>query len=567
MLAQGHNAAYMFLDVRKAFEQGPGMPPYVPENYSRNYSGPVGMRAALARSLNIPAVEAMSVAGIDNVLRTAHQMGINSLDRGLQHYGLSLTLGGGEVRLLDMTYAFSVFDNNGVMYGAPIPQERLRPGFRELDPVAILRVEDRNGTVLYQYDQPEARQILESRLAYLITDILSDRQARIPGFGSPNSLELADYRPAAAKTGTTNNFTDNWTVGYTPQYVTGVWMGNTQADNYMVSTTGAYGASYIWHAVMEYAHLQEAHVPFTRPNELIEVQVCALSGLKPNGHCPVRTEIMIPGTEPQEVDRMHQLFLVNRETGNLATIYTPIELIEERVFEIYPPEAQDWLNSLPEDRRRPVPPMEYDTVYGPNLSGAEVAIISPTTYSYIRGVTPIIGNARGGEFAFYRLVLGRGMNPTEWTQIGPDHGNQVDQNVLEFLDTTGLSDGLYTLQLQVVGHDQSVRQYPIQLTIDNTPPRVDLTYPTEGSAYTYGFDEWVNINAEIRDVYSIGRVEFYKNDEATPFNVRTMAPFNINWKLETPGTYRFRVVVYDAAGNRTETEPVTIRVVPRVTNP
>lgn len=566
-LSQGHNAAYMFLDVRQAFEQGPGMAPYVPENYSRNYSGPASLRSALARSLNIPAVEAMSIAGVDNVLRTAHQMGINSLDRGLQYYGLSLTLGGGEVRLIDMTYAFSVFDNNGVMYGQPIPDERFRPGFRELDPVAILRVEDRDGNVLYQYNQPEARQILEPRLAYLITNILSDRQARIPAFGSPNPLEMADMRPAAAKTGTTNNFTDNWTIGYTPQYVTGVWMGNTQADNYMSNTPGSRGASYIWHAVMEYAHLNQPIVPFTQPEGLVEVSVCALSGLRPNGHCPIRTELMIPGTEPQEECRMHQLFLVNRDTGKLATIYTPADLIEERVFEVYPPEAQDWLNNLPEDRRPPTPPTEYDTIYGPNLSGAEVAIISPTTYSYVKGVVPIIGNARGGNFAFYRLVFGRGMNPTEWMQIGPDHGNQVDQNVLEFLDTTGIPDGLYTLQIQVVGQDQSVRQFPIQLTVDNTPPVVDLTYPVEGSEYQYGFDEWVNINAEINDNYAVGRVEFYKNDEEQPFNVRTMAPFNINWTLGGPGTYRFHVVVYDAAGNRTETEPVSIRVVPRATTP
>jgi len=563
-LAQGHNPAYMFLDVRQAFDQGAGMAPYVPENYSRNYSGPVSLRDALARSLNIPAVEAMSIAGIDNVLRTAHRMGITTLDKGLQHYGLSLTLGGGEVKLIDMVYAFTVFANNGMMYGNPIQEAQLRPNFRELDPVAILRVEDRNGTVLYQYDQPDSRQVLEPRLAYLITDILSDRRARIPGFGTPNALELAESRPAAGKTGTTNNFTDNWAVGYTPQIAVGVWQGNKDADDFMINTPGARGAAYIWNAVIEYALRNEPIVPFTQPEGLVEVGVCSVSGLKPNGYCPTRSELMIPGTEPTEIDNIHQLFLVNRETGKLATIYTPPELVEERTYMVLPPEAQDWINGLPEEQRTNIPPTEYDTVYGPNQAQAEVAVISPTAYSYVSGVFPIAGNARG-DFAFYRLVYGRGLNPTEWMQIGPDHGHQVDNNILEFFDTTGIPDGLYTLQLQVVGHDQGVRQATLQFTIDNTPPKVDLTFPIDGSTFTYGVDEWININAEVNDQYAIARVEFFTGDSDTPFRSRNIAPFNVNWTLGGPGEYSFRVVVYDAAGNKTETEPVKIRVVARET--
>ncbi|MBN1487574.1 MAG: hypothetical protein JW981_08025, partial [Anaerolineae bacterium] len=563
-LAQGHNAAHMFLDVRQAFDQGAGKAPYVPENYSRDYKGPVSMRNALARSLNIPAVEAMSIAGVDNVIRTAHEMGIMTLDRGLQEYGLSLSLGGGEVHLIDMVYAFSVFDNNGVMYGEPIPDEDTQPGFRTLDPVSILRIEDRNGNIIYEFSQPSSTQILDPRLAYLITDILSDRLARIPAFGTPNALELSQERPAAAKTGTTNDFTDNWTIGFTPQYVAGVWMGNTDSQQKMINTPGSRGASYIWHAIMEYLHKEEPLIPFTRPEGLENVSVCAVSGLLPNGNCPVRSEIMIPETKPTEQDHIHQVFLVNRESGKLATIYTPPELVEERVYEVYPPEAQDWINSLEEDKRPPVPPTEYDTVYGPNLAGTEVVVISPTTYSYVNGVVPIWGNARGGDFAFYRLVFGSGLNPTEWAQIGPDHGEQIDQNLLENFDTTGLADGLYTVQLQVVGHDQNnVRQSSIQLTVDNEPPRVDLTYPPDGEEYEYGFDEWVNINAEVNDNYSLARVEFYQNEEAEPFEVRTAAPFNINWILRGPGQYSFRVVVYDAAGNKAEDGPVRITVVPK----
>ncbi len=563
-LAQGHNIAHMFLDVRRAFDQGEGMAPYVPENYTRKYYGPISLHSALARSLNIPAVEAMSIAGIDNVLRTAHSMGISTLDKGLQYYGLSLTLGGGEVKLLDMAYAFSVFDNNGVMYGKKVPDAELRPGFRELNPVAILRVEDRYGKILDEYSQPESRVILESRVSYLISYVLSDNQARSAAFGTPNAMELANERPAAVKTGTTNNFTDNWTVGYTPQYVTGVWMGNKDPNNYMINTTGSAGAAYIWHAVMEYAHKDLPIAPFTQPDGLEEIAVCQVSGLLSNGSCPIKYALMIPGTEPTEVDHIHQIFLVNRETGRLATIYTPPELVEHKVFKILPPEAADWISTLPDDQRAEyVPPTEFDDI-GPSRTNAEVSITSPTPYAYVGGIAQITGNARGGNFALYRLVFGRGLNPTEWMQVGPDHGNQVENNVLENFDTTGLESVPYTLQLQVIGQDQQVRQAVIQVTVDNMPPKMDLTYPPDGSEFVYGRDEWVNINAEVQDNYAIDRVEFFTGGAAEPFKVRDIAPFNVNWTTGGPGQYSFRVIAYDAAGNKTETQSVTINVVARV---
>ncbi|MER3459447.1 MAG: penicillin-binding protein, partial [Chloroflexota bacterium] len=155
-----------------------------------------------------------------------------------------------EVKPLDMAYAFGVFANNGVMAGVPVPEARHRLGFRELDPVAILRVEDRNGNILYEYKQPEQRQVLSPELAFLITDILSDNDARAAAFGANSPLKLS--RPAAAKTGTTNDFRDNWTVGYTPQLVTAVWVGNND-NSEMKNVSGIAGAAPIWHDFMEYA--------------------------------------------------------------------------------------------------------------------------------------------------------------------------------------------------------------------------------------------------------------------------------------------------------------------------
>jgi len=559
LLAQGDNAAHMFLDVRTAFQQPTGYP-YVPENYDRKYHGPQRMRLALARSYNIPAVDALHLTGVDNVIRTAHRMGINTLNRGLDYYGLSLTLGGGEVHLLDMVYAFSVFANGGRMYGAPVPEDQLRAGYRELDPAAVLRVEDRNGNVLYEYDQPESRDILSPQLAYLMNSILSDRQARWRAMGLNSALELSNDRPAAAKTGTTNDFRDAWTIGYTPQLAIGVWMGNFD-NSEMRNLPGLRGAAPIWHAVMEYALQDEESVPFVRPDGLIERPVCALSGKLPTEHCPTVNELFIPGTEPTEHCHIHQAFQVNRETGRLCTVYTPPELCEERIYEVYPPEAADWIASLPEDQRPATPPIEYDTIYGPSRSDADVAIIHPAPYSYIRSTVPITGNARGGDFNFYRVVFGEGLNPTEWIQIGSDHGDQVDHSVLEFWDTSGL-DGLYSLRLSVVDHSMALRETTIQATVDNISPTLDLTYPENGAVYELGYDEWVNVNAEVKD-YSIARVEFYVDDEPEPFAVRAVAPFNINWTIKELGTHTFHVIAMDAAGNATKSDPTTIRVVPR----
>ena len=562
-----YNAATMLLDVRQAFAQ-PGQAPYVPENYDREYHGPQRLHLALSRSYNIPAVEAMSLAGIDNVIRTAHKMGIETLDRGLDFYGLSLTLGGGEVHLLDMAYAFSVFANGGYMYGVDKPNSQLRSGFRELDPVVIKRIEDPDGRILWEFSEEtlQGREIIEPRLAFLMNDILSDRGGRCAAFGCPNALQLdteaGEVRPAAAKTGTTNNYVDAWTVGYTPQLAVGVWVGNSDSS-WMKRTPGSKGAGPIWHAVMSYALRDEPIIPFTRPDGLVEMAVCDKSGLLPTPDCPTVNELFIPGTEPTQKDNIYKMIPINRETGKLATVYTPPELVEEKVFEIYPPEAQDWVIQAEIEQ----PPQEWDDI-GPSPAAGDVAITKPATYSYINQPTVIEGNAKGGDFERYSLAFGAGLNPTAWAQIGGDHHNQVDNGPLEFWDITGLEDGLYTLQLTVVDRSQGFRQATIQATIDTISPTLEINYPEDGATYVYEDDEWVTINADVFDNLSMDRAEFFveggppppEDEVGQPFAVRNVAPFNVRWTIIGPGKYTFYVIAYDAAGNRVESDKVTITV-------
>jgi len=546
--AQGYTAATMVMDVRTAFPNPPH-PPYVPENYSRRYHGPQRLRQALACSYNIPAVWLLDKVGVKNVINTAHRLGITTLNE--EYYGLSLTLGGGEVRLLDMAYAFGVFANGGVMAGVPVPEEERIHGYREVEPVAILRVEDSEGNILWQYTSPETREVMSPQLAYLITDILADNESRAPAFGPNSPLKLS--RPAAAKTGTTNDYRDAWTIGYTPQLVCGVWVGN--ADNQpMEEVPGVRGAAPIWHDFMEEALKDEPVKEFVRPPGFEEVEVCSVSGLLPTEHCPHTVkEIFIKGTAPTTYCNVHQVFRINRETGKLATIYTPPELVEERVYEIYPPEAADWVR----ENEIPQPPTQYDTAYGPSPTSGDVAITDPAPYAYVRGLVPIMGNARADSFQLYRLEYGQGINPSAWIQIGGDHHNQVWGGQLELWDASGL-DGLYTLQLSVVKRDGSYQQAAIQVTVDNTPPTVKLIYPYDGAVYVMEEDEYVNIQAEAVDNYSMDRVEYYLDGELLGYS--TVPPYNTKWNIVADGTHEIYVVAVDAAGNRAESERVKIHV-------
>jgi membrane peptidoglycan carboxypeptidase len=520
------NPATLVMDVRRSFPDPPN-PPYVPENYDRKYHGPVRLRVALARSYNIPAVWTLQQAGVRNVINTAHRMGITTLNGDF--YGLALTLGGGEVKPLDMAYAFSVFGNVGVMAGQPVPPEVQRPGHRTLEPVAILRVEDSAGNVLWQYSEPETQQVLDPALAYLMADILSDNDARAAAFGRDSDLYFEDRR-VAAKTGTTNDFRDNWTIGFTPQIAVAVWVGNNDNEP-MKDVTGLSGAAPIWHDVMAYYLKDKPPEWYLRPAGLMDVRVDGVSGLLPTDRSPSTIlEMFLEGSEPKIQDNVHQVFRINRENGKLATVYTPPQLVEERVYEIYPPEAADWM--LDNDIAQP--PAAYDDAYGPPVATGPVAIMHPAPYQYVSGGLVISGSAMTDNFALYRLEYGQGLNPVSWTQLGGDHGNQVDRGPLEFWDTAGVPEGLYTLQLTVLRHDQTFQQTAAQVTVDNTPPQVTLLNPPDGKLYKMEDDEWVNIQVEAVDNVSMDRVEFHL--DGRKIEEATVAPYSMRWIIAMSDT-------------------------------
>jgi hypothetical protein len=253
--------------------------PYVPVNYDGQFHGPVTVRSALANSYNIPAVKTLQYVGIyddpnisgeDGLVAFARRLGITTLTRDV--YGLSLTLGGGEVTLLEFTGAYAVYANGGT----------------RLPPYAISRILDFNGNIVYDYQPPPGDQLVRPEHAYLISSILSDNEARAPMFGSSSVLSLPF--PAAAKTGTTNDFRDNWTLGYTPDLAVGVWVGNADYTP-MINTTGLTGAAPIWAEFMQTAvqYITGGNpTSFFRPAGIIDREICSVSGTEPSEWCPSR---------------------------------------------------------------------------------------------------------------------------------------------------------------------------------------------------------------------------------------------------------------------------------------
>jgi len=211
-----------------------------------------------------------------------------------------------------------------------------------VEPVAVTRVTDMRGQLRYQWVYHAGDRVLDERVAYLITNILSDDKARAPAFGEGSVLELD--RPAAAKTGTTSDWRDNWTLGYTPDLVVGVWVGN--ADNQpMENVSGITGAGPIWHEFMQMVLLGRPVLDFVEPPGLVRVQVCAMSGLPPNPDAPcphTRTEIFIEGTQPTQLDTFYRRFKIDAATGQLASASTPPSRVIEQTMLVLPPEALEW---------------------------------------------------------------------------------------------------------------------------------------------------------------------------------------------------------------------------------
>lgn len=326
---KGYTPATVLFDVPTQFSTATG--PYSPKNYDLDYHGPVRVRTALASSYNIPAVKTLDYVGVENFIGFLRTLGLDTLHQSSDHYGLALTLGGGEVRPYDMAKAFLTLANYG--YRKPLS--------------GILKVTDSKQRDIFTWKPAAENFVLGingKQHAYQIIDILKDPDARIPGFGEESVLDLS--REAAVKTGTTRNFRDNWTIGFTPDLLTVVWVGNADATP-MENISGIDGAAPIWANFMEQALTGRPHLRFDIPQRLHQIEVCAISGLLPSDLCQENIlEWFVTGSEPQKVDDYYRKLSIYEPTGH--AIHSEclnrynMSLIKEKIMITYPPELQKW---------------------------------------------------------------------------------------------------------------------------------------------------------------------------------------------------------------------------------
>jgi penicillin-binding protein 1C len=305
LLSKGYTASSILMDLKTHFPID-GQADYVPNNYMGDFKGIMQLRFALGNSQNIPAVKSLALVGVKNFLATLNDEGMSNLAptrENLSKYGLALTLGGGEVRAMDLINSFSTFADQGY--------------YKE--PVAIEKVLDSKGKVIFQnQENSQGKKIFGEDVSFIISHILSDDNARAAVFGRGSYLVIPNHT-VAVKTGTTDNKKDNWAVGYTPSFTAGVWVGNNDGkpmSPYVES--GASGASIIWNKIMARVLKDKKEEIFSKPSNVEAIEIDAFSGGVVHGGDSKRVEYFIKGTEPTPDKSIYKKLKVSKNNGKIA---------------------------------------------------------------------------------------------------------------------------------------------------------------------------------------------------------------------------------------------------------
>ena len=328
--------ATIIMDVATTFSGGPI--PYRPVNYDGKFHGPVQVRFALGNSYNIPAVKVLALNGVGEMIKMAREMGITTFTDE-SRYGLSLTLGGGEIKMTEMAQAFGVFANEGI----------------RIDLVPILKIEDAKGRVLEEFKPKTGKRVLSSQTSFLISSILSDNSARTAAFG-PSSLLVIKGKTVAVKTGTTDDKRDNWTIGYTPSYFVASWVGNN--DNTPMNpviASGITGATPIWSQIMTEVLKDKVNESFKVPSGVTGMEICSVTGGAKNEKCPGRFEYFIAGTEPKKDTFARAKVWIDVTTGQVVEPGSPNAEEREEVVLQDPYSKKDFCVTCPRPQPSPTP--------------------------------------------------------------------------------------------------------------------------------------------------------------------------------------------------------------------
>jgi penicillin-binding protein 1C len=462
--------------------------PFIPVNFDGRYHGPVTIRSALANSYNVPAVKALDFVGIyedpdrqgtGGLISLAERVGITTLTRS--DYGLSLTLGGGEVTLLELTGFYATLANNG----------------KRIPPVAITRILDHNGNLVYEYQPPLWEQVIRGEHSYLISSILSDNQARTPAFGRNSVLNLPF--DAAVKTGTTDDFRDSLTLGYTPDIAVGVWVGNADYTP-MQNVSGMTGAAPIWAQVMNVAVQQVTGgnpTPFTRPGGIIEEIICEISGTLPSKWCPKqRTELFTADQPPlPKEEDLWQKVVIDTWTELRASDACPDFTDETFALNVTEEWAKKWIKKDPQGASwaedigfsKPV-------TFSPSREcrsddpRPKMGITSPRENDTVRdNPLEIFGFADATDwFDFVRIEFGIGEDPVEWQRLVQGQERLNRPELLYTWDLDRVPDGIITLRLYMHSTEDTYAEILLQLELKvPTPTPTPTKTPTPTFTPTY----------------------------------------------------------------------------------
>ena len=480
----GWNPATLIWDVPSEFppsgQDNDPNPVYVPTNYDMRYHGPLTVRAALANSYNIPAVKALYFVDVydnpdtpekDGLIGMAERLGITSLTR--DDYGLALTLGGGEVSLLEMTGAYAVLANEGL----------------RIPPVAILKIVDFQGNLVYEYEPPAGEQVVSAENVFLITSILSDNAARTPVFGANSILNLPF--PTAVKTGTSNDSRDNWTLGFTPDLAVGVWVGNADYTP-MLNTTGLSGAGPIWAEFMTFANYRLTGgnaSAFIAPPGIDQQTICTVSGTSPSRWCPsTRQEYFASWDEalPAEDDLWQEIQIdtwTNLSASPECSDYTKSEVMLNvddgwaRKWIENDEKGQQWAADMGFDEIMFSPERQCKAT-DPRPQLQFVGLEEGQTITASTLEISVVANA-SGDFQSWHLEWGQGADPSGWATLVGDTGAAVGSPTVVYTwDLTGLPDGQVTLRLYMNSNHDGYADKRIHINLQLPTPTPTLT-PTE----------------------------------------------------------------------------------------
>jgi membrane peptidoglycan carboxypeptidase len=401
------------------------------ESPGEQFHGPVRLREAMAGGYWVPAAEDLLNLGAESVAGTAAPFGLDLQPDPTD--ALALLTGAQPLSPLELAQAYGIFAADGILAGQAAEES--------LHPSTVLRVEGADHALWLDQTLPQKQAVVSAPLAFLVDNVLSE------GAGLD--------RPAALVHGRTLDSLDTWAAGYTPRRSVAVWAGAETPVPAEVSEG-------LWRALAQAASNGLPPDGWEQPAGVTAMQVCDPSGLLPTPACPsVVKEFFLTGSEPVDADNLFVTYPVNRETGFLATVFTPLGLVEQRTYLLVPEAARDWAASA----GLATPPQNYDTIQY-SAPGGQVDVTSPEMFAEGSGQVTVTGSAAGENFLFYRLQFGAGLNPQAWYQIGEDTPTPVADGTLGEWDTTGLN-GLYVLQLQVVYLDQTSKTASVVVNLTN----------------------------------------------------------------------------------------------------